>query len=150
MWSRSGVATSRPRAKVGLLPEQRLDKVVVRGGVKRTFEQLEPDIVDADDQGYGPVLSVFASEPTDGESLIQTVARICVDADIPNGKVQVATFNAIRAAGFRIEGYVENGWPASHCHVFFDLPVPESQIRAFVGLFGEPIPNPAGGKKAKS
>lgn len=125
------------------------DDLVVRGGTKRSVASIEPVLVEAIDMGYGAVLSVFIDSPgTDGREA--ALYRICDDADVPHGQIQVTTVGQLRTAGFDILPHVEGDWPENHCHVIFDEPLSNSQIEAFISVFGEPEKNPTGGRKARS
>lgn len=123
--------------------------LVVRGGTKRGFKSLVDDIEDAIDQGYGPVLSVYVGEQLESESYLDALHRLCKDADIPHGKVQVARLGQLRESDIQIERYVENGWAETHCHVIFSVPLRESEVDSFSELFSDPEVNPTGGRKRR-
>jgi hypothetical protein len=121
--------------------------VVVRGGVVRDVATLKEVIEDAIDVEVGPVLSVFAAPMEPGESLDDTVGRICRAARLPHSMIQVSTDRRLAEAGFTLEPDQSEGQAEMHCHVPFDDPVAESQVGQFISCLDEPILNPTGGNK---
>ncbi|WP_147436272.1 hypothetical protein [Mycetocola manganoxydans] len=116
--------------------------VVVRGGSLRDPSVLHELVLDNEEMGLA-ALSVFAAKPLNGELFADVVRRICGEAKIPHGKVQVATEASLTKAGFRLEPDTSDGQPDHHHHVLFTSPVQESQSIAFVEAFSAPIENPA-------
>jgi hypothetical protein len=118
---------------------------VIRGGVARDVAAIARKIEQAIDRGEGAVLSVFIDSRHEGESHDAAVTRISREADVRYGQIQVSTLGKIEEAGLRVEHDVLDGEPPSHHHVHFDVPVAESQVRAFISCFDEPVPNPGRG-----
>jgi hypothetical protein len=125
------------------------DALVVRGGTVRDFETLNRKVDEAIKDGDGPVISVFCDVTHDdngGMSLLQ----LCAVSDVVHSKVQVATVSRLRTQGFEPVLEVSNGEPFTHHHVVLAVPVEESNLRAFIDSFDEPIANPTGGKRGRS
>jgi hypothetical protein len=123
--------------------------IVVRGGTNRDPAILREHLFDAIDDGDGAVISVYVGEAEPSESIEQAVARICIIADIPHGQVQVSDRLTLESLGFTIVLDVDEGEPENHHHVVFREPLDDSQIQGFMDAFGEPIPNPIGGKRRR-
>lgn len=100
------------------------------------------DVLDNLDSSNQPVLSVFSCEQGPDETLSDWEDRICRTAGLRHNKVQWTTMAALRAKGLAIVWEVGDGEPPNHHHVYFQEPVTESQLRAFVECFSEPRPNP--------
>ena len=124
--------------------------VVVRGGVARQVAQVLDQIEYSVSLGYGVCLSVHADEQRKEEPFDATLYRICAEGDIPHGKVQICpAAGYLYAAGLKVVLDTSEGQPANHYNVVFAEPVTSEQILAFIRSFGEPVPNPTGGKKRR-
>jgi hypothetical protein len=125
------------------------DAIVVRGGVDRDPISVADKVQMSIDAGSGAVLSVCIDDLAAGEDEPQGLTRICVDADVVHTKVQLSTLGKLLEAGFRVESYTADGEGQLHHHVYFEEPVTRSRVQEFVSCFGDPVPNPTGGKRRK-
>ena len=123
------------------------DALVVRGGTIRDVETLKAKVEDAIEDGDGAVISVFCDVWRTGQHDGATLAQLCAASDVVHTKVQVTTVRRLREHGFEPELAISNGEPETHHHVVLEEPVQESTLRAFIDCFGEPVPNPTGGKR---
>jgi hypothetical protein len=121
---------------------------VVRGGTNRNVDELFEDAQFNSDRG-APALSVFWAVPNDGESEEEYLLRVCREATIPHGKIQLSTPAQLKAANLTLVPDESDGQPMHHHHVIFQVPVSKLQIEAFVSAFSEPRPNPTGGNRRK-
>jgi hypothetical protein len=120
--------------------------LVVRGGILRDPERIRNKVLEAIEDGDGPVLSIWCAEAQLGESREELLLRICREADFPYRKVQVGTFGRMRHAVPDVYQESSSGEPDSHYHVSFTGDVALSQVEAFIAALDEPEPNPTGGK----
>jgi len=131
------------------MPQPPHNAWAVRGGAVRDALILRGLVLEAVEDGDGPVLSIFCAAASTGEASHETLRRICEDADIPHGQVQVSSVGRLVEAGFEVKLAVDDGESELHHHVLFALPVTESQVQAFIDCFGQAVPNPTGGKRRK-
>lgn len=124
--------------------------LVVRGGSNRDVQSLMRLILEAVEDGDGPVLSVFCESPASGETFDHALRRLCDTAGIPHPKVLVARAGDVTAAGVTLVSDTDDGQPSNHYHAVFHLPMEESQLQRFVACFDGPVPNPTGGKRGRS
>lgn len=118
------------------------DALVARGGANRDASALYEEVLDHLDSSNKPVLSVFSNDQDANETIDEWEYRICRTAGFPHNKVQWATLGSLRAIGLSVVWEVGDGEAPNHHHVYFQLPVTESQLRAFVECFSEPRLNP--------
>jgi hypothetical protein len=128
------------------LPE---DALVVRGGTTRDPADVLEKVQDAIGDGDGPVLSVYVDVQRPGESVEDCVRRICTEADIPHGKIQVSRMGRL-GAKFKIVRDVDPGQASCHHHVDFESDVNLGAAQEFIDSFDEPIPNPTGGRRRRA
>lgn len=123
------------------LPED--DDIVVRGGTFVDANALLESIEDAVDLGYGPVLSVFVGPRESHRDFRSCVRDICVDAQVPHGKVRLSSPMRLRAQGFELIHDTSDGQPESHFHVLFPDDPTSVDVARFIACFDAPILNPA-------
>lgn len=122
--------------------------LVVRGGETRDPSVVTDNLKQLTHLGKPPILSVFADTPLEGEKQEQCVLRICTEANIKNGKVQVAPAGMLLSAGFDLVHKPENG-VSTHYNVSFTVPVQHFEVQTWLACFGEPIPNGNPNRKTK-
>jgi len=83
------------------MPQPPHDAWAVRGGAARDAGTLREKVLEAVEDGDGPVLSVFCAVASRAETPHEMLRRICEDADIPHGQVQVSTVGRLVEAGLR-------------------------------------------------
>jgi hypothetical protein len=132
------------------VPDAKEDGLVIRGGQSREPSSVVRNVEGALEDGDGPVLSVYVGWPEGDENDTDVIRRVCEEAGIPHGVVQVGRTSRLQEAGLRLIHEVADGEPNCHHHVYFDTPVAESQAAAFIDCLDEPIPNPTGGKRRPS
>lgn len=123
------------------------DVLVVRGGTLRDVDELLEKALDAAYRRADgcAVLSVFASPPLAGENQRQQLNRICAEAPVRHGQIQVSSMQRLADAGLAIVKDDSDGQGELHYHVTFGTSVRRSDIEAFVGAFDAPVPRPRGG-----
>lgn len=126
------------------------DALVVRAGKVRDVETLREKVNEAIEDGDGAVISVFCdvrcTDATDG----MTLHELCAESEVVHSKVQVTTVARLREQGFEPILDVSDGQRFTHHHVALAEPVQESTLQRFIDCFGEPVANPAGGKRKRS
>lgn len=122
------------------------EALAVRGGTLRDPERIRAKVLDAIEDGDGPVLSLWSDDPHEDEHREDLVRRLSVDGDIPHKSLQVGSVGAIRAAVSDFRQDSSSGEPVTHFHAVFSEPVALSQVEAFILAMNTPEPNPTGGK----
>jgi len=126
------------------------DALVIRAGKVRDVETLTEKVNEAIEDGDGAVISVFCdvrrTDATDG----MTLNELCAESEVVHSKVQVTTVGLLRDQGFEPILDVSNGQRFTHHHVVLAEPVQGSTLQTFINCFGEPVANPAGGKRERS
>ena len=122
------------------------DAVVVRGGLFPNAEDVLDLILDALDDGDGPVLSVFAADPAAHGSVNSAISAACRGGQVPHRKVRVTQAGALRRLGFKLVQDSSDGQAECHYHVVFSGDPTIVEVQAFVDCFGDPIFNPAKGE----
>lgn len=118
------------------------DALVARGGVNRDAAEILEAVLDVLYDSNKPVLSVCCSDREPDETYEGWQERICRAGRLKNGKIQWSTLGQLRALGLPVVWEAGDGEAPNHHHVYFQEPVTESQVRAFVECFSEPQPNP--------
>jgi len=141
------LAASEPQEQVGLGYDQSVqaesgDALVARGGVQRDPAVILEAVEDNLYSRNKAVLSVCCNDRAPGETAADWQARIVRTGRLKNGQIQWTTLGALRECGFSVVWEVDDGEAPNHHHVYFQEPVTESQVRAFVECFSEPQPNP--------
>ncbi|AFC47929.1 hypothetical protein OCO_15660 [Mycobacterium intracellulare MOTT-02] len=126
------------------------DALVVRAGKVRDVETLKEKVDEAIEDGDGAVISVFCDVRRTDNTEGMTLHELCAESEVVHTKVQVTTVARLREQGFEPILNVSNGQRFTHHHVVLADPVQESTLQAFIDCFGEPIANPAGGKRKRS
>ncbi|GAA1122896.1 hypothetical protein [Microbacterium aurantiacum] len=119
------------------------DAVVVRGGIMADPAAVRLLIEDADEDGYGPVLSVFVADPALHGGHDAAVQHACLNGRIPHAKVRVARYADIADGDRVVVLDVSDGQADCHHHVVFPAVPTMVEIETFLALFEEPIQNPA-------
>jgi len=69
--------------------------------------------------GHGRILPGAGQAQAGRESAVDVVKRLCEDADIPHGQVQVSSIADLEARGFTVDHDVSDGEVACHHPVVF-------------------------------
>ncbi|RHW25456.1 hypothetical protein D0Z08_19715 [Nocardioides immobilis] len=104
---------------------------------------VQRQLLDAIEDGYGPVLSVFLDDPRRDETVEQVILRVCRGAGILNGKIQISSVGTLVEAGFELVHDDSDGMHETHHDVVFPNTTDIQWCQAFVDSFSEPRPNPA-------
>ena len=118
---------------------------MVRGGTIREPDVLLKKIEKGRETDGIPSLSVFAAAAEGLETKSELLFRICLDADMRYGQVQVSTVARLESSGFPLVPDQEEGANQMHYHVEFKADVDIADAERFIQAFGSPTPNPAKG-----
>lgn len=120
------------------------DLVVVRGGVVVDIDTIRQLLEDSVEDGFQPVLSVFAEVRDVSEPVVLAAQRIARTAQVRNTKIQTSTASALAAEGFTLVNEFEVYEHPSHHHVYFDWPIRDDQLQNFIDCFEQPVPSEYG------
>lgn len=104
-------------------------------------------VLNAQEDGEGPVLSVYVGTAAQDEDQDSLTHRLCRDADVPHKQVRRTTVQDLLDAGFKLEHSVSEGEPDCHFHVVFPENLSSLEIEKFIECFEPPVPNPTGGNR---